>query len=213
MANDDHSKIIARLKEHYPDARYYLNFSNPLELMVAAILSAQVRDEVVNEATKTLFKRYKTAKDYANADLKEFEKEISKITFFRNKAKNVKEACRILIEKYNGNVPRKMEELTKLPGIARKTANVILSNAYDVIEGIPVDTHYIRVAYRLGWTKSTNPVVIEKDSMNIIDKKYWKELPWLLKAHGKAICKAPYPYCSKCFLNEECPKQGVTKKL
>ena len=213
MVMDTNDEIIVRLKKHYPDAKYYLNFSNPLELMVAAILSAQVRDEVVNEATKTLFKRYKTAKDYADIDLKEFEKDISKITFFRNKAKNVKEACRILVEKYNGNVPRTMEELTKLPGIARKTANVILSNAYDVIEGIPVDTHYIRVAYRLGWTKSTNPVKIEKDSMQMIDGKYWKELPWLLKAHGKSICKAHVPYCSKCFLNNICPKQGVDKKL
>ena len=204
---------IEELKKHYPDAKYYLNFSNPLELMVAAILSAQVRDEAVNKATKTLFKKYKTAKDYADADLKEFEKEISKITFFRNKAKNVKEACRILIAKYNGGVPRTMEELTKLPGIARKTANVILSNAYNVIEGIPVDVHYIRVAYRLGWTKSTNPVKIEKDSMQMIDGKYWKELPWLLKAHGKNICKAPVPYCSKCFLNNICPKQGVGKEL
>lgn len=213
MVKDNHNEIIARLKKHYPDAKYYLNFSNPLELMVAATLSAQVRDEVVNEATKTLFKKYKTARDYANADLNEFEKIISKITFFRNKAKNVKEACRILVEKHNGNVPRTMEELTKLPGIARKTANVILSNAYNVLEGIPVDTHYIRVSYRLGWTKSTNPVVIEKDSMQMIDKKDWKELPWLLKSHGKNICKAPLPYCSKCFLSDICPKQGVDKKL
>lgn len=206
-------EAIKRLKENYPDAKYYLNFSNPLELMVAAILSAQIRDEVVNASTPALFKKYKTAKDYATADLTEMESMISEITFYRNKAKNIKAACRMLVEEHNGNVPKTMSELVKLPGIARKTANVILANAYNIIEGIPVDTHFIRISYRLGWTKSSNPVVIEKDCMSAIDKKYWKELPWLLKSHGRKICKAPVPYCSKCFLNDLCPKEGVSKRL
>ncbi len=213
MTENKYIIVIFRLKENYPNAKYYLNFSNPLELMVAAILSAQVRDEAVNEATKTMFKKYKTAKDYVNADLKEFEKEISKITFYRNKAKNIKEACRILIEKYNGSVPSTMEELTKLPGIARKTANTILINAYGIVEGIPVDTWVIKVGYRLGLTKNTNPDKIEKDLMQIIPKQDWSKIAYILKAHGKAICASPYPYCSKCFLNNICPKQGVDKEL
>ena len=205
--------VIRELKKAYPNAKYYLNFSNPLELMVAAILSAQVKDEVVNAVTKDLFSKYKTAGDYANCNISELEDMVKKVTFYRNKAKNIKEACRIIVSKHNGNVPRKMNEMLELPGIARKTANVILANAYDIIEGIPIDAHFIRVSYRLGWTKSKNPAIIEKDCMNAISKENWKELPWLLKSHGKMICKAPVPYCSKCFLNNICPKQGVNKRL
>ena len=205
--------IIRELKKAYPNAKYYLNFSNPLELMVAAILSAQVKDEVVNDVTKNLFSKYKTASDYANCNISELEDRIKRVTFYRNKAKNIKEACRILVSKNDGNVPRKMDELLELPGIARKPANVILANAYDIVEGIRVDSHFIRVSYRLGWTKSKNPVVIEKDCMNAISKENWKELPWLLKSHGKGVCKAPVPYCSKCFLKDVCPKQGVGKRL
>lgn len=205
-------KIIGLLKKQYPDAKYYLNFSNPLELLVAAILSAQVRDEVVNSVTKDLFKKYKKAEDYSKADLDELVKDIKKISFAGNKAKNIKEACSILLEKYNGKVPDKMEDLVELPGIGRKTANAILQNAFDIVEGVVVDTHVIRVSYRLGWTKNANPEKIEQDLMKSTDKKYWKEIPHLLKAHGRAICKAPVPSCSKCVLNKLCPKQGVIKK-
>jgi len=204
-------KIIELLKKNYPNAKYYLNFSNPLELMVAAILSAQIRDEVVNATAPKIFNKYKTAKDYAKADLKELTKEISAVTFSGMKAKNIINTCKILVEKYNGKVPENMEELISLPGIGRKTANTILINAFGKVEGIPVDTHVIRLSFRLGWTKSTKPEEIEQNLMNIIPKEDWKKIAYLLKAHGRAICQAPIPYCSKCFLDNVCPKQGVTK--
>ncbi len=206
-------EVIKLLKKEYPSAKYYLNFSNPLELLAAAILSAQVRDTVVNAATLALFKKYKTAKDYASADLDELISYIKDITFSGNKARNIKAACKILAEKHNGEVPQTMEELVELPGIGRKTANAILINAFDKVFGIPCDTHVIRLSYRLGWTKNKNPDKIEKDLMNLFPKSEWKKIPYLLKDHGRAICKAPVPSCSKCILNKLCPKQGVTKKL
>src|SRR3989344_3339476 len=174
------SEVLDVLKKEYPHAKYYLNFSNPLELMVAAILSAQVRDEVVNATAPLLFKKYKTANDYAHAKQFELEKEISKITFAKNKAKNIIATCKILVEKFNGKVPDTIEELTSLPGIGRKTANTILINAYGKVVGIPCDTHVIRVSYRLGWTKSQNPDIIEKDLMNILPKEIWGKIPYIL---------------------------------
>lgn|SRR3989304_6797231 len=206
-------EVIKRLKKAYPNAKYYLNFSNPLQLLVAAILSAQVRDEVVNKTTENLFKKYKSAKDYAKADLKVLTNDIKSVTFAGNKAKHIKEACRIINEKYNGKIPKTIEELIELPGIGRKTANVILANAYNIITGIPVDVHVTRVAYRLGLTKQKNPDKIEQDLLKVVPKHYWKEFQWIIKAHGRAICQAPLPFCSKCFLSDICPKQGVTKKL
>ena len=210
---DNATKVIDLLKKNYPNAKYYLNFSNPLELMVAAILSAQIRDEVVNATTPKIFTKYKTAKDYANADLKEFTKEISSVTFAGMKAKNISSACKIIVEKYNDKVPDKMEELIQLPGVGRKTANTILINAFGKVEGIPVDTHVIRLSFRLGWTKSKKPEEIEQDLMKLIPKEDWKKIAYLLKAHGRATCQAPVPYCSRCFLEKLCPKNGVAKKM
>jgi len=204
-------KVIELLKNNYPNAKYYLNFSNPLELMVAAILSAQIRDEVVNATTPKIFSKYKTAKDYANADLKEFTKEISAVTFAGMKAKNIINACKILVEKYNGKIPDTMEELIVLPGIGNKTAATIMINAYGIVTSIPVDTHCIRLSYRLGWTKNKNPDKIEQDLEKIVPKEEWAKIAYRLKAHGRAVCKAPIPYCSKCFLDSLCPKNGVTK--
>lgn len=209
----DAVKVIELLKKNYPDAKYYLNFSSPLELMVAAIMSAQVHDEVVNATTPKIFSKYKTAKDYANADLKEFTNEISSVTFAGMKAKNIINACKILVEKYSGKVPDAMEDLTSLPGIGRKTANTILINAFGKVVGIPVDTHVIRLSFRLGWTKSKKPEDIEQDLMKIIPNSDWKKIAYFLKAHGRAVCLAPIPYCSKCFLGSLCPKNGVTKRL
>lgn len=203
-------KIVELLKNNYPNAKYYLNFSNPLELMVAAILSAQIRDEVVNATTPKLFNKYKTAKDYANADLKEFTKEISSVTFAGMKAKNIINACKILVEKYNGKVPDTMEDLTSLSGIGRKTANTILINAFGKIVGIPVDVWVKRLSIRLGWTKNKDPNKIEQDLMKIIPREIWSKIAYLLKSHGRAICQAT-PYCSKCFLYDFCPRNGVTK--
>ena len=199
------------LENTYPEAKYYLNFSNPLELLIAAILSAQCTDIIVNLTTEKLFKKYKNAKNYAKADLSEFENEIKSITFFRNKAKNIIKTCEILQEKFNGKVPSSMNDLIELPGISRKTANVIQQNAFNIVEGIVVDTHVIRVSQRLGWTKNKNPEKIEQDLMKIFLKEVWKKLPFLLKAHGKAVCKAPVPICSGCFLIKLCPKIGVEK--
>ncbi|MEK6955370.1 MAG: endonuclease III [Nanoarchaeota archaeon] len=206
-------EVIKKLKENYPNTKYYLNFSNPVELLVAAILSAQCRDEVVNSTTEVLFKKYKSAKDFADANNEELVKDIDKITFAGNKAKNIISSCKILVEKYNSEVPRTMDELTALPGIGNKTALTILINAYGIVEGISVDAHVIRLSYRLGWTKNKNPDKIREDLEKIIPKDDWAKITWLLKAHGRKICLAPNPYCSKCFLSDICPKNGVVKKL
>ncbi len=202
-------EAIARLKKEYPNTKYYLNYSNPLELMVAAILSAQCRDSLVNSATEKLFKKYKTAADYSKLD----ENDVAAITFFRNKAKYIREACKLLIEKRKGKVPETMEELTKLPGVGRKTANAILINAFGKTAGVVVDTHVIRVSYRLGLTKNTDPEKIENDLMGILPKDDWNRFTWLMKDHGRAVCRAPVPICSKCVLNKICPKKGVSKQL
>ena len=206
-------QVLKILQKTYPNAKYYLNFKTPLDLLVAAILSAQVRDEIVNSSTPALFAKYKKAEDYAKASVSDLLKYISKITFAGNKAKHIIEACKILVEKHNGKVPKTIEELTELPGIGRKTAIVILTNAFDIVNGVVVDTHVIRVSYRLGWTKNTNPEKIEQDLNKLIPEKHWKETQWLLKAHGRAICKAPDPYCTKCPVNKFCPKAGVKKQL
>jgi len=207
-------QVLKLFHKNYPKSKYYLNFSNPLELMVAAILSAQVRDEVVNAATSALFKKYRTAEAFAKADVKDIIHYIKNITFAVNKAKHIKEACKILVEKHGGKVPKTLEELTELPGIGRKTANAILQNAFGIVNGIVVDTHVLRVSYRLGWTSSDkNAEKAEQELMEIIPKKEWQKLPHFLKDHGRAICRAPVPLCSKCFLSQICPKKGVMKKL
>jgi len=206
-------EVLKILKKTYPNAKYYLNFKTPLDLLVAAILSAQVRDEVVNASTPALFAKYKKAEDYAKASVSDLLKYISKITFAGNKAKHIIGACKLLVEKHGGKVPKTIEELTELPGIGRKTAIVILTNAFDIVNGVVVDTHTIRVSYRLGWTKNTNPEKIEKDLNALIPESHWKETQWLLKAHGRAICKAPTPECSRCPVNKLCPKAGVKKHL
>ncbi|KHO47363.1 MAG: endonuclease III [archaeon GW2011_AR5] len=201
------------LKKEYPKTKYYLNFSNPLELLVAAIMSAQARDAVVNATTPNLFKKYRTAKDYANADFSELSNDINAVNFPVPKAKNIIAACKILVEKHGGKVPASMEELIELPGVGRKTANAIMQNAFGRTEGVVVDTHVIRVSYRLGWTKQTNPEKIERELMQLFPKKEWKKLPHLLKDHGRAVCRAPMPVCSRCTLGKICPRQGVTKSL
>lgn len=202
-------EILERLEHQYPNARYYLNFSNPLELLVAAILSAQCRDEVVNATTEGLFAKYMRAEDYANAPLEELEEDIKKIPFRRNKAKNIRGAAQLLLEQYEGTVPQTIEQLVKLPGIGRKTAHAILVNAFGKVEGIVVDTHVIRLSQRLGLSETKDPHKIERALMELFPRSGWKRLPWLFKSHGRAICTAKRPKCTQCILEDLCPKVGV----
>ncbi len=212
LLNDEEAKkVIEMLEKEYPNATYYLNFSTPIELLVAAILSAQTKDEVVNTITPELFKRYKTAHDYASADPNQLIKYINRVSFAGNKAKNIIEACKIIDSKYGGKVPSNMEELLELPGVGRKTANTILINAFGKVEGIPVDTWVIKLSYRIGLSKSKKPEEIEQDLMRIVDKKYWHNIAYVLKNHGHKICQSTIPLCSKCLLNNICPKNGVAK--
>lgn len=213
MATANVLQVVKLLQQTYPHVKYYLSFSSPLQLLVAAILSAQVRDEAVNAATPALFAKYGNAEDFARTDAKDIEKMIAKLNFAAAKAKNIKEACRLIVEKHGGRVPRTMAELIALPGVGRKTANVVLINAFGVVEGIPCDTHVIRIAARLGWSKGRDGDSTEQDLMKIVPQSAWVKLPRLLKAHGRAVCKAPVPECSKCVLNKLCPKIGVVKKL
>ena len=198
-------KIIELLEKEYQDVKKALNYTNPLELLVATILSAQCTDRRVNIVTKILFKKYRRAEDYANADLEDLQEEIRSTGFYRNKAKNIKKCCQILVENFNSQVPKTMEELLELPGVARKTANIVLSNAYGVIEGIAVDTHVRRLGRRLGLTEHQDPNKIEGDLMKKVPKTHWKRITDLLIFHGRRICAARKPKCGKCILNKLCP--------
>jgi len=198
-------KIIELLEKEYPKAKTALHYTSPLEILIATILSAQCTDKRVNIVTKSLFKKYKTAEDYANADLEELEQDIRSTGFYRNKAKNIKNAGRLLVENYDSKVPNTMDEIIKLPGVARKTANIVLSNAYGVIEGIAVDTHVRRLSKRLGLTENTDPNKIEADLMKIVPKSHWKRITDLLIFHGRNVCMARKPKCNICSLNKICP--------
>jgi len=198
-------KIIELLEEEFPDARIALHYTDPLELLIATILSAQCTDERVNMVTKTLFAKYRKIKDYAEADLKELEQDIKPTGFYHNKAKNIKKCCQMLVEKYNSQVPRTMAELLELPGVARKTANIVLQNAYDVIEGIAVDTHVRRVSARLRLTENEAPVKIEQDLMRTVPRDKWIRITDLLITLGRRVCAAKKPKCEICVLNKICP--------
>jgi endonuclease-3 len=198
-------KIIELLEKEHPDATIALHYKNTLELLIATMLSAQATDEQINAITPKLFKKYATPEDYANADLTELEQDIRSSGFYHNKAKNLKKSAKLLVEKYNSQVPKTMEELVELPGVARKTANIVLFNAYGVITGIAVDTHVRRLAQRLGLTQNSNPDKIEKDLMNIVPKDRWMRITDLLIFHGRRVCNARKPRCSACVLNKICP--------
>lgn len=198
-------RIIELLEMEHSDAEIALNYVNPLELLVATILSAQCTDERVNKVTKALFNKYAKAEDYAKADLKELEQDIKSTGFYRNKARNLQKCCQMLVEKYNSQVPNTMEELIELPGVGRKTANIVLSNAYGVIAGLAVDTHVRRLAQRLGLSQNSNPDKIERDLMNLIAKDKWIRITDLLIFHGRRVCVARKPKCSVCVLNKICP--------
>ena len=198
-------EIIRLLEKEYSNAKIALNYSNPLELLVATILSAQCTDKMVNMVTDSLFKKYKKAEDYANVRLEELEEDIKSTGFYRNKAKNINAACKIIVEKFGSEVPRTMEELVCLPGVARKTANIVLANAYGIVQGIAVDTHVRRLAKRLGLTENNDPNKIEKDLMAIIPRDKWLRITDLLIFHGRHICIARKPKCGECVLNRICP--------
>jgi len=197
--------IIELLEKVHSDAEIALNYSNPFELLIATILSAQCTDERVNIVTKTLFKKYRTPKDFAEVDLKELEQDIKSTGFYHNKARNIKKCCQMLVNKYHSKVPKTMQELLELPGVARKTANIVLQNAYGVVEGVAVDTHVRRLALRLGLTKNDDPKKIEQDLMKLVPKSKWMRLSDLLISHGRRVCIARKPRCEACVVNKLCP--------
>ena len=198
-------KIINQLKRAYPDARCSLNYSTPLELLIATILSAQCTDERVNLVTLELFGKYRSAEDYVRAVPAELERDIHSTGFFRNKAKAIQGACRMICEQHGGRVPETLEELIALPGVARKTANVMLGNAFQIASGVVVDTHVSRVSQRLRLTEHEQPEKIERDLIELVPRKDWIIFPHLLIAHGRAVCKARTPLCAECPVESLCP--------
>jgi endonuclease-3 len=202
-------KIISALKRTYPDAHCELNFANPLELLIATILSAQCTDNRVNLVTKELFKKYRSAQDFAEAPLTDIEAAVKTTGFFHNKAKNLKDCCTALIRQFGGEVPRTMEELHSLAGVGRKTANVVLGNAFGINVGVVVDTHVIRLANRLGLTRQTDAVKIEQELMKLVPQNEWTLFSHWLIWHGRRRCDARRPDCANCELQRLCPRTGV----
>ena len=205
--------VIRQLKRAYPDAKCSLNHSNPFELLVATILSAQCTDERVNIVTADLFRKYKKPEDYLKVSPRELEKDIQSTGFFRNKTKSIQGTSKLLTEQYGGAVPHSMEELLELPGVARKTANVVLGNAFEIKSGVVVDTHVTRLSHRLDFTQQKTAEKIEQDLVEIVPKKDWVIFSHLLIAHGRKICKARTPLCDQCPVEKKCPssflKTGV----
>ncbi len=207
------NRIIAGLQKTYPNAHCELDFSNPLELLVATILSAQCTDKRVNIVTKDLFKKYRTAEDYAKAESSDLEQLIRTAGFYRSKAKNIKAAAQSIVEKHGGKVPRTMEELVELGGVGRKTANVVLGNAFGINLGIAVDTHVARLSFRLGFTDETDPVKIEALLIKLVPQEQWTLVSHLLIWHGRRRCFARKPDCKNCEVLKLCPRLGVKEKL
>ncbi|NLG61733.1 MAG: endonuclease III [Candidatus Cloacimonetes bacterium] len=202
-------EILRRLHAAYPDAKCSLDFRNPYELLVATILSAQCTDERVNMVTPELFRRYPTPEDLAAARQEDVEEIIKSTGFFRNKAKSLLGMANAVVDRHDGRIPDGMEELVRLPGVGRKTANVVLGNAYHKNEGIVVDTHVTRVSNRLGLTKNTDAVKIENDLIPLVPREEWTNVSHLFIYHGRAICKAPTPRCEECMLTDICPSSRV----
>lgn len=202
-------ELIKLLKRAYPNARCSLNHETPLELLVATILSAQCTDERVNLVTVELFRKYRRADDYFSVPVSELEQDIRSTGFYRNKAKAIQGACRIISEHHDGKVPAEIEALLALPGVARKTANVVLGNAFGITSGIVVDTHVSRLALRLGLTEATQPEKIERDLMELVPRRDWINFSHLLIAHGRQVCKARTPLCEQCTVERLCPSSTL----
>lgn len=202
-------EILVRLKRLYPVAPCTLNYQTPVQLLVATMLSAQCTDQRVNQVTPALFSRFPDATALANADLAELENLIRSTGFYRNKAKNIQATCRILVKEYGAQVPPSMAQLLQLPGIARKTANVVLSHAYGINAGVTVDTHVKRLSYRLGLTDRTDPIHIEQDLMRLLPSEEWENFSIRLVYHGRAICKARSPACQVCLIADLCPSANL----
>ncbi|WP_437629639.1 endonuclease III [Sorangium sp. So ce854] len=201
--------VLQHLREAYPDARYELDWETPLDLLVATILAAQCTDERVNRVTATLFKKYPTAQAYADAPAEVLEEELKPTGFYRQKTKTVKAVCQALVARFGGEVPRTMDELTSLPGVARKTANVVLNTAFDLPSGIIVDTHVARLSGRIGLSKRDKPEQIEQDLMRIVPREQWTFFGPAMVLHGRYTCVARKPRCAECRMSALCPKEGV----
>lgn len=197
--------VIKRLKKYYPDAHCALDHSTPEELLIATILSAQCTDERVNLVTKKLFNKYKTLSDFAHADIAKLEQDVRPTGFYKNKAKNIKACAQKLINDFNEVLPKTIKEMIQLAGVGRKTANVVLGNSFNISSGVVVDTHVRRLSQRLEFTTNNNPVLIEKDLCELIDKKHWIQFSHWLIFHGRQVCKSRKPRCETCFLNDLCP--------
>jgi len=195
-------QILKILEKHNPNARIALKYGNPIQLLVAVMLSAQCTDKKVNEVTEKLFKKYKTVEDFASANLKTFEQEIKQTGFYKAKAKNIIAAAKMIKDKFGGKLPHTIEEMTMLPGVGRKTANIVLGNAYGIVEGIAVDTHVRRLAQHFGWTKEKDPDKIEQDLMKLWPKKYWLKGTYLLQHYGRTICTARKCGCRNSYLKD-----------
>jgi endonuclease-3 len=202
-------EIMIRLKRIYPEASCTLNYSTPVQLLVATILSAQCTDSRVNQVTPALFARFPDASAIATSDLEELENLIRSTGFYRNKAKNIQAACRTIVEKFGNEVPKRMELLLELPGVARKTANVVLANAYGINQGVTVDTHVKRLSYRLGLTEHTDPVRVERDLIRLLPQSDWENWSIRLIYHGREVCKARKPECDRCVLADLCPSANL----
>ena len=203
-------KVIEWLEKTHPDAKLDLDFTNPLELLIALILAAQARDELVNRVTADLFKKYRTAEDYASETLPKLQSQINKINFYRNKAKSIHNCCSEIVKRFNGKVPEKLDELLTLPGVGRKTANILLGNAFGQ-QTIGVDTHVMRLSQRLGFTKNTNPDKIEFDLTPLVPEKQRVRFCHLLQYHGRRICFAKSPRCPACTIKSLCPYPNKTQ--
>lgn len=202
-------ETIELFKRYYPDAHCALHFTNPFELLIATVLSAQCTDERVNMVTPALFKKYPTPAKMAKAPIEDLEQLVKSTGFFKNKAKNLKSCALTLTQKHKGQIPENMGDLVELAGVGRKTANVVLGNAFGIASGVVVDTHVTRLANRLGWVKGTNAVILERSLNKKVPQEEWVMFSHYLISHGRAICKARKPDCAHCFLEETCPKKGV----